>query len=78
MDTVTMVELRQHADKIVRRVMNGQRLVLTYRGKAVMRLEPMEANQITEDDPIYGLADLADADAESLSNEQIDDTIYGE
>jgi prevent-host-death family protein len=76
--TVTMLELRQNADKIVQQVMSGQRLVLTYRGKPVMRLEPIVADRISEDDPAYGLTSIADQDAGSVTNEEIDGTLYGE
>jgi antitoxin (DNA-binding transcriptional repressor) of toxin-antitoxin stability system len=77
MKTVTMLELRQHADRIVAQVQGGQRFVLTYRGKPVMRLEPIYADRVAEDDPIYGLASLADTEAEGMSNDDIDEAIYG-
>ena len=63
---------------VVRRAMRGQRVVLTYRGKPVVRLEPVaEVGEIREDDPIYGLAAHAEAGGGSLTNEQIDEIVYG-
>ena len=54
-------------------------MILTYRGKPVLRLEPIEANEVSEDDPIYHLDKLVPADArgESLTNEEIDRIVYG-
>jgi prevent-host-death family protein len=41
MKTVTMLEFRQNAEGVLRRVSKGERLVLSHRGKPVARLEPM-------------------------------------
>lgn len=76
MQNVSMVEFRHHARDIVERVLRGQRLMLTYRGKNIARIEPIEA-QATTDDPFYALAGLADADGKSLSNREMDEEIYG-
>ena len=77
MQTVTMVEFRQNSDEIIQRAMQGQRMILTHRGKPVMRLEPISADKPDKDDPFYALADLADSKGEPLTNEQMDDIIYG-
>ena len=76
MQTVSILDLRRDAHAIVERVHRGQRLVLTYRGKAMLRLEPMEA-EATSDDPFYALADQAGLDGESISNKQMDEVVYG-
>lgn len=76
MKSVSMVEFRNHALDVVDRVRRGQRFVLTYRGKAMARIEPVEA-QATERDPFYALATLADTKGESLSNRQMDEAVYG-
>ena len=78
MKTVTMLEFRRNALEIIRRTQRGQRILLTYRGKPVARLEPIHADRVREDDPIYGLPELADSDAGSLSNRDIDGFVYGE
>ena len=75
---VTMVDFRRRANEILKRAMRGQRVVLTYRGRPVVRLEPVEpAGMIREDDPIYGLAAHAEAGGGSLTNDQIDEIVYG-
>lgn len=75
MNEITMLELRNNAEEVVRRVRAGQRLVLTYRGKPAMRLEPID-DPVQDDDPFYRLADLAE-DGESLTNQRIDEILYG-
>ena len=77
MRTVTMLEFRKNALEIVRCVQRGQSIVLTYRGKAVAQLQPPSAYP-PADDPFYSLPDLADAAGESLTNQQIDQTLYGQ
>ena len=76
MQTISMLEFRQDAEGVLRRLRSGERLVLTYRGKPVARLEPLEAEVATADDPIYNLYKLADVAAESLTNDEIDALIY--
>jgi antitoxin (DNA-binding transcriptional repressor) of toxin-antitoxin stability system len=73
--TVSVLEFRQHAERIIRQVQKGQRFVLTYRHKPVMRLEPVLAD--AADDPIYALADLAAPRGQSLTNAEIDGAVYG-
>jgi len=77
MDTVSMVEFRRDAEAVIRKAQQGKRMILTYRGKPVMRLEPI-LDTPDADDPFFALGQLADAEAESLSNQQIDREIYGE
>jgi prevent-host-death family protein len=77
MKTVSMLELRRRADEIIAQVRRGQRLLLTYRGKAVATLEPVRDSQIAEDDPFYRLPELAEAKGRSLTNREMDDLIYG-
>jgi antitoxin (DNA-binding transcriptional repressor) of toxin-antitoxin stability system len=74
---ITMVQLRQRAREVVRAVRGGQKILLSYRGRTVLRLEPVSAPKADRDDPFYRLAELADGRAASLSNGQIDDIVYG-
>jgi antitoxin (DNA-binding transcriptional repressor) of toxin-antitoxin stability system len=76
MKTVSVLEFRKHAGQIIRSAINGRRMVMTYRGKPVFRIEPVEPKTISEDEPFYRLADLADTKASSLTNDQIDKIIY--
>ena len=78
MKTVSMVDFRLHAEKILAQVQKGQRIVLTRRGKPVARLEPINDRVKRADDPIYSLHKLAEPGGGSLTNEQIDEILYGE
>jgi antitoxin (DNA-binding transcriptional repressor) of toxin-antitoxin stability system len=77
MKTVSVLEFRKHAGKIIRSAINGRSMVMTYRGKPVFRIEPFEANPMSDDEPFYRLAELANKKSFSLTNEQIDKIIYG-
>ena len=79
MKTVSMLEFRKNALSIIKRAMRGQRTLLTYRGRPVLRLEPVDsAPELSRDDPFYSLGTLADTEGESLSNDQIDRIVYEE
>jgi antitoxin (DNA-binding transcriptional repressor) of toxin-antitoxin stability system len=43
MKTVTMLEFRKNAEGILRRVRRGERFVLSHRGHAAARLEPISS-----------------------------------
>lgn len=78
MTRVTMLEFRRHAERTIRRVQGGERLLLTYRGRPVVRLEPVLQDEVREDDPVYALADLADSGGRTLSNAEMDGIVYGD
>ncbi len=77
MREVSMVDFRRDAEGVLAKVRNGERLILTHRGKPVARLEPIRAESIERDDPFYSLCERAES-AGSLTNRQIDDVIYGQ
>lgn len=76
MTKVSVLEFRRDAEAIIRRVQQGKRLVLTYRGKPVMRLEPILNRQAAPNDPFYSLNRLAVSRGRSLTNEEIDRIVY--
>lgn len=78
MKTISMLEFRLHAEKIIAQVQRGQRLILTRRGKPVARLEPIVHQSSDADDPFYSLSGMCAASGETLSNTQIDDLLYGQ
>ena len=78
MKTISMLELRQDAERILRQIQSGERLLLTYRGKPVARLEPVLPATVNSEDPFYTLYQLADAEGLSLSNAEIDATLYAQ
>ena len=77
MVSVSMVEFRRDAEGVLQRVGRGERLVLTYRGRPVARLEPFTEPATSVSDPIYRLAQLATDRGESLTNKEMDAIVYG-
>jgi prevent-host-death family protein len=71
-----MVDLRTRAEEIVRSVRRGERLILTYRGKPAVRLEPFDAPEAAANDPFYRLAEKAERRGRSLNNNEIDAIVY--
>ena len=77
MKTITMLEFRKNAQAIIKRAMDGQRMLLTYRGKPAVRLEPVaDDGTPAADDPFYALDDIAASGGRSLTNKQIDKIVY--
>ena len=78
MEKVSILEFRRDAEAVIRKVRQGKRLILTYRGKPVMRLEPIQEHEISPDDPFYSIAKYAeDDDGPPLTNKEIDRIVYG-
>jgi len=77
MKTISMLQFRKRAEAVLKQVTKGQAFVLTYRGKPVARLEPMETGAISAGDAIYQLDQLASPTAEPLTNAEMDRAIYG-
>ena len=71
-----MLELRKNAGKIIRWSQQGQRMTVTYRGKPVMKIEPVAPEKTARDDPFYSIGLVGDNAAGSLSNEAMDKLIY--
>jgi antitoxin (DNA-binding transcriptional repressor) of toxin-antitoxin stability system len=77
MKTISMLEFRRNSDRIIRGARAGERMILTFRGKPLYRLEPCVEEKPVDDDPFYRLADQADKTAKPLSNREIDEIVYG-
>ena len=77
MKAVTVLEFRKNAEKIIRWSRQGKRMVMTYRGRPVMRLEPVSQNKVNNDDPILQLDGIASGKKTRLSNREMDEIIYG-
>ena len=77
MKTVSMLDFRKGAGRIIAQVRKGQELVLTYRGEPVLRLQPLAKEDIAADDRFYALDQHADAAGKSLTNRQMDKIVYG-
>ena len=79
MREITMLEFRRDARRWLEAVRSGEKLVLTYRGEPVARLEPVRPQKadVPDDDPLLRIEDFAvDGPGGSLSNDDIDRVIY--
>lgn len=78
MKTVSLLDFRHDAERILAQVQQGQRMILTRRGKPVARLEPVSNETIGSEDAFYRLGELSSEGGDSLTNNQIDEIIYGQ
>jgi prevent-host-death family protein len=77
--SLSLVEFRRDAKRALDAVCRGERIVLTYRGRPVARLEPVrpKARVIPENDPFLRIEDFAvDGPGERLPNDDIDSLLY--
>jgi len=80
MKTVTMLEFRQNAEVVLRRVARGERLVLSYRGKPAARIEPFVAHDSVDSDtdPFLSISRRVKPSLKGKTeHEDIDRLIYG-
>ncbi len=77
MKTISLLEFRKNTQKIIRFAQQGQRMIMTYRGKPVCRLEPILNGDINKNDPFYNIDRLAEKKGKNLSNREIDGILYG-
>ena len=79
MKTLSMLEFRRNAKRALDAVRRGERLLLTYRGEPVARLEPVRrATPVSDDDPLLRVDDFAvDGAGGPLTNVDIDRVVYG-
>jgi prevent-host-death family protein len=67
-----MLEFRRNTEGVIRRLRDGQSVVLSYRGKPVARMEPIRSEAPGPGDPFYRLCELATERGERLTNADID------
>jgi prevent-host-death family protein len=80
MKTVTMLEFRQNAQSVLRRVAKGERLLISHRGKPAARLEPLTTapNDVLSNDPFLTIASRASASPKGKTRHaDIDRIVYG-
>lgn len=80
MKEITMLEFRRDTRRALAAIGRGERLLLTYRGRPIARLEPVRASRSTpvEDDPLLRLEQYAvDGPGGVFTNAQIDRVLYG-
>ncbi len=78
MKTISVLEFRKNAEKIIRWSRQGKRMIMTYRGRPVIRLEPIQDDVVDKDDPFLQLEGIAEGKKGYLSNRQMDEIIYGQ
>ena len=75
-----MLQFRRNARGALEAVRRGEPILLTYRGEAIARLEPVRSGTaaVPDDDPILRVDDFAvDGPGGPLPNEAIDRLVYG-
>jgi prevent-host-death family protein len=80
MKTVTMLDFRNDAEGILRRVGKGERFVLSHRGRPAARLEPVEATVAVDPlhDPFFSIDRRATRSPKGKTPHQdIDRILYG-
>ncbi len=80
MKTVTMLEFRQDAEGILRRIAKGERFVLSHRGRPAARLEPLATAALPDaaNDPFFSIARRATPSPKGKTRHQdIDRILYG-
>jgi antitoxin (DNA-binding transcriptional repressor) of toxin-antitoxin stability system len=78
MKTVTVLEFRRNAEKIIRWSRQGKRMVMTYRGRPAIRLEPVVQDKVNSDDPFLKLDGIVPGKKSRLTNREMDEIIYGD
>ena len=77
MKHISWLEFRKNSKKVLDGARRGERMIMTYRGKPVCRLEPIPDDAVPNaDDPFYHLCELAESGGGSLSNAEIDKIVY--
>jgi prevent-host-death family protein len=76
MEKVSMLEFRRDANAVICKVRQGKRLIITYRGKPVLRLESIRDGNPGPGDSFYKIPQLTAPDGRSLTNEEIDQIAY--
>ena len=75
---VSTNELRLNFDRVLKTLKQGRSLTLTYRNKPLARIVPLkEERLLSGDDPIYRMYELAEPIGAPLTNEEMDELIYG-
>lgn len=80
MKTVTMLEFRQNAQSVLRRIAKGERLLLSHRGRPAVRLEPLTAipDNVLSNDPFLTIRSRATISPKGKTRHaDIDRIVYG-
>jgi antitoxin (DNA-binding transcriptional repressor) of toxin-antitoxin stability system len=78
--TITMLEFRQNAQSVLRRIAKGERFLLLHRGKHAARLEPLTTtpDNTAANDPFLSIGSRATASPKGKTrHREIDRIVYG-
>ncbi len=76
MKTISFLEFRKNSKKVLEWARRGERMIMTFRGKPVCRIEPIKEKPGPED-PFYQITHLAEDKVGLLNNKEIDKIVYG-
>ena len=76
--TVSVSELKTHTGRVLEAMRRRRSITVTHRRKEVARLVPVPPLEpaMSVDDPLFRLSEIAEAMG-SMTNEQIDQLVYG-
>jgi antitoxin (DNA-binding transcriptional repressor) of toxin-antitoxin stability system len=79
METISMLEIRRNAKGLVERLGRGESFRITYRNRTVGELFPPKVRyEISPDDPVYRIAEMAEDLGGGLDSREIDRIVYGQ
>ena len=76
MKSISLLYFRKNSKKVLERARRGERMVMTYRGKPIFRLEPVHESVPMAEDAFYHIGQYAQK-ASRMTNAQMDKDIYG-
>ncbi|MDD2709372.1 MAG: type II toxin-antitoxin system prevent-host-death family antitoxin [Verrucomicrobiae bacterium] len=77
MKTISMVDFRLKTEEAIAELRRGESLLLTYRGKPLANIVPVEdTRKVQVDDSFYRFYEKAESGLPAMSNEEIDKVIY--
>jgi antitoxin (DNA-binding transcriptional repressor) of toxin-antitoxin stability system len=78
MKEISMLEFRTAARDVIKGLMKGRRFILTYRGRALAKLEPVvDETKFPQNDPFFVLKDKAiKSPLNGLNHKDIDQLLY--
>ena len=76
MKQISMLQFRKHSKQIIKWARQGKRMILTYRGNPVFRIEPIRENAPDKNDLFYSIDQIAINEGGNLTNQKMDEIVY--
>ncbi len=77
MKHISVLDFRKNSKKILDGAKRGERMIMTYRGRPVFRLEPIANELPSQDDAFYQLGQFVPGKGTNMSNVDMDKAVYG-